>query len=409
MLYAGTTIVCVGAFAMQAPKELWPDGSAPPVSPAVQCTMLLAGVFFAVYLGVALTGGNMAGTAASNQTVTTKQRKLRNIFLFARYTVNFAPMLSILFIAARIRALQLDPKNGNPQLWAQRLFYSCTYSVLLQAILVVVLPMVSGCELKQGASEGDVIFVFQSKAINIVGNVVRYLLLLCLYAGIVGVVLSVIMIQHPQGPELTPPLSPELHCVVDLAFQYFFVWTCMFVCQTLRSFLPASQPAAKLTMMFEAGSKSVVYAPMLSMLFIGARMRALQLTRATDGSIPSGAGTQPWAQEAMYVTTWSVLVQVLTALLAPVVLGFPSISEAMTDDNGMYKPPAGSSRTILIVLSVVRYTCLLAMYGGAVLVMVAICWMTPGTLPPYSGYNGLVPGAPVPPPASPMDIVEGLF
>ena len=33
----------------------------------------------------------------------------------AATTVNVAPMLGILFIGARMLALQIDPKHGNPQ------------------------------------------------------------------------------------------------------------------------------------------------------------------------------------------------------------------------------------------------------------------------------------------------------
>ena len=37
-------------------------------------------------------------------------------------------MLCVLFLGARMRALQMDPKHGNPQRWAQNCFYLCTYS-----------------------------------------------------------------------------------------------------------------------------------------------------------------------------------------------------------------------------------------------------------------------------------------
>merc|ERR1719506_747375 len=77
----------------------------------------------------------------------------------AKQTVNFAPMLCILFIGARMRALQMDPKTGNPQVWAQRCFYVCTYSVLVQAIMVVILPYSApNVKVDQGPVEGDVVF-----------------------------------------------------------------------------------------------------------------------------------------------------------------------------------------------------------------------------------------------------------
>ena len=44
--------------------------------------------------------------------------KLMGTLILARYTVNFAPMLAILCIGTRMRALQIDPKHGSPQRWA---------------------------------------------------------------------------------------------------------------------------------------------------------------------------------------------------------------------------------------------------------------------------------------------------
>merc|ERR1719217_2060753 len=54
MLYGSFIVICYGAFVMKGPKEIWGEEGAPPVSPAVACTMNLATQFFIVYLGCAL-------------------------------------------------------------------------------------------------------------------------------------------------------------------------------------------------------------------------------------------------------------------------------------------------------------------------------------------------------------------
>ena len=63
------------------------------------------------------------------------------IFDQAAKTTNFAPMLAVLFIGTRMRALQIDPKagpgSGVPQPWAQTCFYVTAYAVLGQTILTV--------------------------------------------------------------------------------------------------------------------------------------------------------------------------------------------------------------------------------------------------------------------------------
>merc|ERR1719316_1884790 len=295
-LYGAMITVIVGAFLMKGPKEIWGEEEAPPVSPAVSCTMNLACQFFIIYLLVAIIK-TVTDFIGELELLT----KLGGLLTLAKYTVNFAPMLSILFIAARMRALQLDPKHGAPQKWAQNCFYLCTYSVLVQTLLVIILPFATKCTVEQGASEGDVVFLMENKTIGIVMTAIRYAALLALYGGFTAVMVSVFVIEHPDGPEKTPPISPAMQCVMNLTVQYFTVYLALFICITINQFAPSLKVLGFLIGVFEAGQKTVMFAPMLSMLFIGARMRALQLTKATDGTIPPTAGPQPWAQDGMFL------------------------------------------------------------------------------------------------------------
>merc|ERR1719305_1850685 len=89
---------------------------------------------------------------------TANTKKLLGLLTMAKYTVNFAPMLCVLFIGARMRALQIDPKHGNPQPWAQNCFYMCTFSVLIQALLVILVPFVAKGDCRRGEVEGDLSF-----------------------------------------------------------------------------------------------------------------------------------------------------------------------------------------------------------------------------------------------------------
>merc|ERR1719420_1884750 len=194
----------------------------------------------------------------------------------------------------------MDPKHGNPQRWAQHCFYGCTYSVLLQTLLVIIMPLVVQCECKQGASEGDVVFEMESPGIAMAITGIRYLCLIALYGGFTAVIVSVFIIEHPTDVSLTPPISPAMQCVMNLTLQYFTIYLLLFICITIKQFANLSESADDIITMsifiFEAAQKTVMFAPMLSMLFIGTRMRALQLTKATDGTIPPQAGPQPWAQ-----------------------------------------------------------------------------------------------------------------
>merc|ERR1719399_1901128 len=391
-LYGGFITICYGAFVMKGPKEIWGEEGAPPVSPAVACTMNLATQFFVVYLGVALVKTTVELGGASPFLV-----KMQGLFTLAKFTVNFAPMLCILFIGARMRALQMDPKHGNPQKWAQNCFYMCAYSVMIQTLLVIVMPLVVSCECKQGASEGDVVFEMENPTIGMVIVAIRWICLLALYGGFSAVIYSVFVIEHPTDVSLTPPISPAMQCVMNLTVQYFTIYLSLWICITCQEIFGDNPIWDKAIAIFDAGRATVMFAPMLSMLFIGTRMRALQLTKATDGTIPPTAGPQGWAQDGMFLSTWSVLVQVIMALLVPILTG----AKPEMDEDGNLKTPEGSSKILAIFCDIVKYSCLLMMYGGTAIVIYAVFTMTPETLPPYGEKGSLFPGGNVPPPPTP--------
>jgi hypothetical protein len=391
-LYGGFITICYGAFVMEGPKEIWGEEGAPPVSPAVACTMNLATQFFVVYLLAALVKTTVELSGPSPFLT-----KAGGLLTLARFTVNFAPMLCILFIGARMRALQMDPKHGNPQKWAQNCFYLCAYSVMIQTLLVLIMPFCVECECKQGSSEGDVVFEMENQMIAMIISAIRWICLLALYGGFSAVIYSVFVIEHPTDVSLTPPISPAMQCVMNLTVQYFFIYLCLWICITAQQFMGSSPFWDKTIAIFDAGRATVMFAPMLSMLFIGTRMRALQLTKATDGTIPPTAGPQGWAQDGMFLSTWSVLVQVIMALLVPILTG----STPEMDEDGNLKTPEGSSVIVAYFCDGIKYCCLIAMYGGAVTVMYAVYTMTPETLPPYAERGSLIPGAPVPNPPTP--------
>merc|ERR1719247_2926379 len=287
--------------------------------------------------------------------------------------------------------------HGAPQWWAQYCFYLCTYSVMVQAIMIVLVPLCVSCECKQGASEGDVMFVMENSCAMALMTTVRYIALLALYGGFTAVIVSVFVIEHPTDVSLTPPISPAMSCVMNLTVQYFFIYLCLWVCITAQQILGSSPFWDQAIGIFDAGRATVMFAPMLSILFVGTRMRALQLTKATDGTIPPTAGPQGWAQDGMFLSTWSCLIQVIMALVVPILTG----AKPEMDEDGNLKTPEGASKIIAIFCDTIKYLCLISMYGGVVTVIYAVYTMTPETLPPYADRGSLIPGAPVPNPPTP--------
>merc|ERR1719478_550607 len=100
----------------------------------MKCVSSLLVQFFVVYAGLAVsrtitmfTGGVMGSAAAEE------------IFNGAKETVNLAPPIGVLFVATRMRALQLsddDPDTyGLPQSWCQTAMVACTLSVAWGTIM----------------------------------------------------------------------------------------------------------------------------------------------------------------------------------------------------------------------------------------------------------------------------------
>merc|ERR1719217_11675 len=230
-LYIGFGAVCVGVFKYEPPAGVW-DGPIPPVSPAVACTMLLSCTFFVIYLLLAIS--RTYSQYAGGQLFTSN---FEVVMLRAADTLAMAPMLCVLFLAARMRALQMDPVTGNPQKWAQNCFYACTYSLICQTALACIVPLfLSGTVEKNEKIEGDFKYELKEKDSFVAKclTAFRFLIMLTLYACTMAVVCSVFTIQHPDGKELTPPLSPTMQCVLNLVFQYFLIYLLLWIFITVE-------------------------------------------------------------------------------------------------------------------------------------------------------------------------------
>merc|ERR1719321_501959 len=235
-LYVGFGAVCTGVFLFEPPAGIW-DGPIPPVSPAVKCTMLLSVTFFLLYflLAVSRTYSQYVGGQLFTSTFET-------VMLRAADTLAMAPMLCVLFLAARMRALQMDPIGGNPQKWAQRCFYAASYSLIAQTIMAAIVPLCLKAKVKEmddKTAEGDVKVEFEGDAegqglLPKVLTVLRFLIMLSVYSCTTVVVCSVFTIQHPDGKELTPRLSPTMQCVLNLVFQYFLIYLLLWIFITVE-------------------------------------------------------------------------------------------------------------------------------------------------------------------------------
>jgi len=219
--------------------------------------------------------------------------------LRAADTLAMAPMLCVLFLAARMRALQMDPIGGNPQRWAQRCFYAASYSLIAQTIMAAVVPLclkAKALPKDDKTVEGDVKYEFEGDQgqgmLPKVLTVFRFIIMLSVYACTTAVVCSVFTIQHPDGKELTPPLSPTMQCVLNLVFQYFLIYLLLWIFITVEDLSSGQINLHAAKDAIESAKSTVQFAPMLCILFVATRMRALQMTQ--NRGAPQG-----WVQDGM--------------------------------------------------------------------------------------------------------------
>merc|ERR1719324_1962315 len=307
-LYAGVGVVVYGLYVFEPPTSVW-EGPVPAVSPAVNCTTILTGTFFLIYFLLAVSrtySQYVGGNTFVGQFETVMHR--------AADTLGMAPMLCALFLAARMRALQMDPVSGNPQRWAQNCFWYCSGALILQTIVSVTIPYLLNGDVKKGRMEGDMEYdVGPAESWTAKGMTsFRFIIMLSVYASATAVVCSVFTIQHPDGKEQTPPLSPTMQCVLNLSFQYFLIYGLLWVFITVEDF--TSFDLAFVKDAAESAKSTVQFAPMLAVLFIATRMRALQMT-------DNKGSPQGWVQDGMYLATWSILIQFMMCLIMPFFLG----------------------------------------------------------------------------------------
>merc|ERR1719506_651589 len=259
----------------------------------------------------------------------------------------------------------MDPVNGAPQKWAQNCFFMCTYALALQTTLCVVIPVVLGGSAKPGKVEGDMEYEVNNTALGTVLAVGRYVIMVCIYIGFSCVIWSVFTIEHPQGPQYTPPISVTMQCVINLTVQFFTVYLALWIAQTAKDFL--GWEMRRVSELMENAKGTIQFCPMLAILFVGTRMRALMITN--NKGAPQG-----WVQDGMYMATWAVLIQFLMVL----VVGIASGGRVDCDEDGTPKWEPSNKFLVWIALGL-KWITFIFLYGGIITVIVGVYTMTPET------------------------------
>merc|ERR1719482_2407212 len=105
----------------------------------------------------------------------------------------------------------------------------------------------------------------------------------------------------------------------------------------------------------ETACTTVTYAPMLSVLFLGVRMCAIQLSQ---GQTEKYQLPQPWVQQAMFIATYAVLAQVILVLIIPVFTGEMDVK--CDEDGNLDTSSMQGGGIATTIVSLVRYAAMAA-------------------------------------------------
>jgi len=232
----------------------------------------------------------LAIVRTSNQFTNNSHIGVQKILETACTTVTYAPMLSVLFLAARMRAIQLTQgeteKYKMPQPWAQTAMFCCVYAVLAQVIIVLLIPIVTHESEVTTDEHGnlDLSHVESGGMVATILSAARYIIMLALYGGFTTVIVAVFMMKGPKeiwGNE--PPtatsvdgVSPAVMSTILLTTMFFTVYFLVAVCKTAVELSDRTPFITKLEGTLVLARYTVNFCPMLAILFVATRMRALQ-------------------------------------------------------------------------------------------------------------------------------------
>jgi len=166
------------------------------------------------------------------------------------------------------------------------------------------------------------------------------------------------------APRVVPRISTAMRCVMGLTVLYFGVHLCISACRAASS----ERSRRRHQSTFDAMEHSLAFVPMLCVLMMSVRMRAVQL-RLRD--------PQQWAQITMYFSTTAVTLQVLVAALRTCLS--PSdededdeTGQVVKESSGADEPSQIRRKLALAVLLVVRYLFALCLYLAMMVLIAAL-------------------------------------
>ena len=135
-----------------------------------------------------------------------------------------------------MRALQLSQgepdKYDLPQPFVKNCMQACAWSVLVQTLMVLLIPVILGGSPKVG--EDGTPEVPEGGAMAKAFTAVRYLAMIAMYGGFSTVCYGAVTMEGPAAlwANGAPPVSPAVACTMNLCYQYFGIYLGIVLVQT---------------------------------------------------------------------------------------------------------------------------------------------------------------------------------
>mmetsp|Transcript_24310 Transcript_24310/g.54098 ORF Transcript_24310/g.54098 Transcript_24310/m.54098 type:complete len:867 (+) Transcript_24310:76-2676(+) len=328
------------------------------VSPAIGCTCALSVLYFGVFLTQWLARTHLEYSEDDDE-VPVQSRALVAATAMT-IAVQKAPMLAVLFLASRMRALQLSPPTGMPPAWAQVAYILATMTTFMEALSAAYIGAARGPE--QGKQSTSTPLALTQPA-SVTAQIFKHICTGLTYLCLVPIVVAIYAMERADGGEA--PISMTMQCVLRLVSVFFMVHAGQWALQIAKDFFGKAYLVAEETL--RNAGVAVHFTPSLCILFVACRMRALQISEQRGS--PQG-----WAQDCMVMCVSATIVQVLCWVLLP--LFTHSAAELAEDGNATYdlRPMVGA-----YAVTVVKYIALFMLHGGVIVICTSIMVITPET------------------------------
>eukprot|EP00747_Dinoflagellata_sp_TGD_P045309 gnl/TRDRNA2_/TRDRNA2_143754_c2_seq1.p1 gnl/TRDRNA2_/TRDRNA2_143754_c2~~gnl/TRDRNA2_/TRDRNA2_143754_c2_seq1.p1 ORF type:complete len:574 (+),score=92.33 gnl/TRDRNA2_/TRDRNA2_143754_c2_seq1:218-1723(+) len=154
-----------------------------PLSATVWAIVLLCALFFTAHI--------LQWAVFLMQDVFHKSNNtLQDTVIAAQVSVSLCPLVGVLFVACRVRALQISQQEGNPPYYAQDAMAVCVFATVIQVFCCLMLPLFTGAAStvdEDGHSTYDLKPMVGAYAVT----VVKYVSLMALHLGVTMVSVAI--------------------------------------------------------------------------------------------------------------------------------------------------------------------------------------------------------------------------